>query len=134
MPLAIMIGPAGEFVGSLAVSVILAITSSLFLALTWIPAMFGFLAGDVAQSQWNIGLRVRWIERLFEMALIMLYVVVALSALVGLVSLACWIYTVIVAFTKDTAVIGVVCLCPIVGLVMGFIKMKGSWCYIKLII
>ena len=38
-PIALMPGPAGEFVGSIAVSVILAIFSSLFLALTIVPTV-----------------------------------------------------------------------------------------------
>ncbi|MFG0336304.1 MAG: efflux RND transporter permease subunit, partial [Maioricimonas sp. JB049] len=38
-PLALMKGPAGEFVGSIAISVTLAIFSSLFLAMTVIPAI-----------------------------------------------------------------------------------------------
>ncbi|MCG8648361.1 MAG: efflux RND transporter permease subunit, partial [Pirellulales bacterium] len=38
-PIALMPGPAGEFVGSIAISVILAIVSSLFLALTVVPAL-----------------------------------------------------------------------------------------------
>ena len=43
MPIALMPGPAGEFVGSIALSVILALISSLFLALTVVPALSGFL-------------------------------------------------------------------------------------------
>ena len=38
-PIALMPGPAGEFVGSIAVSVILAIFSSFFLAMTIVPAL-----------------------------------------------------------------------------------------------
>ena len=42
-PIALMPGSAGEFVGSIAVSVILAVTSSLFLAMTVTPALAGML-------------------------------------------------------------------------------------------
>ncbi len=42
-PIAVMPGPAGEFVGSIAVNVIVAIFSSLLLALTVVPALTGFL-------------------------------------------------------------------------------------------
>ena len=42
-PIAVMPGPAGEFVGSIAINVVVAIFSSLFLALTVVPAMTGFL-------------------------------------------------------------------------------------------
>lgn len=38
-PIALMPGPAGEFVGAIAISVILAVFSSLFLAMTVIPAL-----------------------------------------------------------------------------------------------
>jgi multidrug efflux pump subunit AcrB len=43
MPLVLMPGGAGEFVGTIGLSVILAITSSLFLALTVIPAIAGLI-------------------------------------------------------------------------------------------
>jgi len=43
MPIALMPGPAGEFVGAIAISVILAIVSSLALSLTVIPAIAGLL-------------------------------------------------------------------------------------------
>ncbi len=54
----------------------------------------------------------------------MLLAIAGLSAIVGLISLVCWIYTVVVAFTNETAVIGIVCLCPLVALIMGLVKMK----------
>ncbi len=44
MPMVLMPGPAGEFVGSIGLSVILALTSSLFLSLTVLPAIAGLLA------------------------------------------------------------------------------------------
>ncbi|MFY9252662.1 MAG: efflux RND transporter permease subunit [Fuerstiella sp.] len=44
-PIAVMPGPAGEFVGSIAVNVIVAIFSSLLIALTIVPALTGFLGG-----------------------------------------------------------------------------------------
>lgn len=43
MPIVLLPGGAGEFVGSIAVTVSLALTSSLFLALTIIPALAGFM-------------------------------------------------------------------------------------------
>ncbi len=42
-PIALMPGPAGEFVGSIAISVILAVASSLLLAMTVTPALFALL-------------------------------------------------------------------------------------------
>jgi multidrug efflux pump len=43
MPIALMPGPAGEFVGAIALSVILALIGSLFLAMTIVPTLTGFL-------------------------------------------------------------------------------------------
>jgi len=43
MPIALLPGPAGEFVGSIAITVILALLSSLLLSLTVIPALAGRL-------------------------------------------------------------------------------------------
>ncbi|MDG2012290.1 MAG: efflux RND transporter permease subunit [Pirellulaceae bacterium] len=54
-PLAVMPGPAGEFVGSIGISVILAVTSSLFLSLTLVPALVAILQGH-ATTQNNGGL------------------------------------------------------------------------------
>ena len=42
-PIALMPGPSGEFVGSIAINVIVAIFSSLVLAMTIVPALTGFL-------------------------------------------------------------------------------------------
>ncbi len=49
-PLALMPGPAGEFVGSIGISVILAVTASLFVSLTIIPALTGILRGRITDS------------------------------------------------------------------------------------
>jgi len=57
MPLVLMPGGAGEFVGSIAVSVILAILSSLFLSLTVIPALAGRLRPATSPAA---GLRSAW--------------------------------------------------------------------------
>ena len=58
-PIALMPGPAGEFVGSIAVSVILAICSSFFLAMTVIPAITALFADRRVDSLpnhwWQIG-------------------------------------------------------------------------------
>lgn len=42
-PIALMVGPAGEFVGAIAITVMLAISSSLFLAMTVLPAAAALL-------------------------------------------------------------------------------------------
>jgi FtsH-binding integral membrane protein len=54
----------------------------------------------------------------------MIYVLMGLSLIVALASLGCWIYTVVVAFQNEDTIIGVVCLCPLIGFIMGFVKMK----------
>lgn len=59
MPIALMPGGAGEFVGAIAISVILAIGSSLFLAMTVIPAVAGLLDRFGSENRkdnlWNSG-------------------------------------------------------------------------------
>ena len=59
-PIALMPGPAGEFVGSIAVSVILAVGSSLLLAMTVTPALMAILVGEKSNQQqqrwWNQGI------------------------------------------------------------------------------
>lgn len=53
MPLALLPGGAGDFVGSIAISVILALGSSLFLAMTVIPALTGLFGGKIDErSGW----------------------------------------------------------------------------------
>ncbi len=71
-PIALMPGPTGEFVGAIAVSVILAIFSSLFLALTVVATLAAMGAGDVAQSRkhwWNEGVANVHLTRLYEWSL-----------------------------------------------------------------
>ncbi|MEZ6135511.1 MAG: efflux RND transporter permease subunit [Pirellulaceae bacterium] len=50
-PIALMEGPAGEFVGSIAITVMLAIFSSLFLALTVLPASAALLGKGLSKSE-----------------------------------------------------------------------------------
>ncbi|MEZ6119080.1 MAG: efflux RND transporter permease subunit [Pirellulaceae bacterium] len=50
-PIALMPGPAGEFVGSIAVSVILAVVSSYLLAMTVIPALTALTHGQTKSTQ-----------------------------------------------------------------------------------
>ena len=56
-PIALMPGPAGEFVGAIAVSVIIAIFSSLFLAMTVIPAISARLIKPAKQGEPRSGWR-----------------------------------------------------------------------------
>ncbi len=67
LPIAILPGPAGEFVGTIAISVILAISASFLLAMTVIPALFAFLQphGD---GQWAAeeGLELPWLTNIYQ--------------------------------------------------------------------
>lgn len=76
-PIALMPGPAGEFVGSIAVNVIVAIFSSLALSLSVVPALTGFLAnasagnsaapGEARRSAWyRDGVSSGWMLSLYK--------------------------------------------------------------------
>lgn len=74
-PIALMPGPAGEFVGSIAISVMLAIFSSLLLALTIVPAITGWFgdrhdATSEHQSWWKSGISLPAVSKQFEAALL----------------------------------------------------------------
>ncbi len=59
-PIALMPGPAGEFVGAIAISVMLAVTSSFVLALTVTPAVAAIFAPQAERERlpwWATGLR-----------------------------------------------------------------------------
>jgi len=72
-PIAIMPGPAGEFVGTIAVSVILAIFGSLFLALTIVPALTGlgfhYTNASVHGRFWHAGLSIPSLTRMYRRTL-----------------------------------------------------------------
>ena len=72
-PIALMPGPAGEFVGSISLSVILAIFSSLFLALTIIPAVTALGLRQRAETDagpwWRDGLQIEVLTRLYRTSL-----------------------------------------------------------------
>ena len=70
LPIATLPGPPGEFVGSIAISVILAVVSSFGLAMTVVPAMFCLLHGNhVRSTDVSIGLSIDWLRRLYEASL-----------------------------------------------------------------
>lgn len=54
--------------------------------------------------------------------------ILGLSAIVGLVSLACWIWTIVTAFRHGEALIGILCICPLVGFIMGWVK-SAEWAH-----
>ncbi len=72
MPMAILPGPAGDFVGSIAISVIVMLLSSLLLALTITPAMAGFILPDHAEGSdewWRLGVTAEPIQNAFKRSL-----------------------------------------------------------------
>ncbi|MEQ8790487.1 MAG: efflux RND transporter permease subunit [Pirellulaceae bacterium] len=88
-PIALMPGPAGEFVGSIAVSVILAVFSSLLLALTVIPALSvlgSSLPTRTAQRRWcSAGFSHPALTRSYRSALNFVFRRPALGVAVGLI-------------------------------------------------
>lgn len=71
MPMALLPGPAGDFVGAIAIAVIVMLISSFALALTLTPALAGFLLpGERGRSHWwSNGLRSGLVGRLFAKSL-----------------------------------------------------------------
>ena len=70
-PIALMAGPAGEFVGSIAVSVILSIFSSLFLAMTVVPAFtaWGIRYQVAPRNWWAGGIQIDSLREKYALAL-----------------------------------------------------------------
>ncbi|MGB6044467.1 MAG: efflux RND transporter permease subunit, partial [Pirellulales bacterium] len=87
MPIALMPGGAGEFVGSIAISVVLAIFSSLLLAMTVIPALAGLMDGigpyPRNSSWWNVGVHSQRLLDVYRRSLQFLFARPALGILLG---------------------------------------------------
>ena len=70
LPIAIMNGPSGEFVGTLAVSVILAISASLLLSFTVVPPLVGLLGVNATRDGLvEYGLRFGFAGKLYKSSL-----------------------------------------------------------------
>ena len=70
LPIATLPGPSGEFVGTIAISVILAISASFLLSMTVIPALFAFLQPAKREKvRGRQGLDIPWIRNLYEWSL-----------------------------------------------------------------
>ncbi|MEM9628731.1 MAG: efflux RND transporter permease subunit [Pseudomonadota bacterium] len=73
MPMAVLPGPAGDFVGSIATAVIVMLITSFLLALTVTPAIAGLVLpegeGGGRWSWWRNGVNPGWIGRLFAASL-----------------------------------------------------------------
>jgi multidrug efflux pump len=87
-PIALMPGPAGEFVGSIALSVILAIFSSLFLALTIVPAMTALGIRSEMESRpngwWQSGLSILALTNVYRRSLAFVFARPPLGLVIGL--------------------------------------------------
>lgn len=87
-PIALMPGPAGEFVGSIAVSVVLAIFSSLFLAMTLVPALTAMMRASGGQLQrrvwWRDGFSHQRLTGFYRSTLRALFARPALGIVLGL--------------------------------------------------
>ena len=97
-PIALMPGPAGEFVGSIAISVILAICSSFFLAMTVIPSIAALWADPEEDPEtghwWQVGFSHAGMRDMYQKSLDFL-------------------------FSKPLLGIGLGCLLPICGFIVG---------------
>lgn len=71
MPMVLLPGPAGDFVGSIAISVIVMLVWSLLIALTLTPALAGWvLPATLNGKSWlSVGIRWKWLGRLFAATL-----------------------------------------------------------------
>lgn len=93
-PIALMEGPAGEFVGSIALTVMLAIFSSLLLALTVLPASAALLHRDLrplATPKKSIVHRSGWLATLLEHGLRMRGLELVYAKMVGWLVSHAWL-------------------------------------------
>ena len=83
-PIATLPGPPGEFVGTIAMSVILAIASSFILAMTVLPAMLALLKIDPkSRGLLTYGISSRLLSRLYEWTLRVVFRFPVLGILLG---------------------------------------------------
>ncbi len=84
MPIAILPGPPGEFVGTIAMSVILAISASFLLAMTVVPALLGLMRIDSEQrGLFAYGITNRLVLSLYVWSLKIVFRVPLLGVLLG---------------------------------------------------
>ncbi|MDJ0948418.1 MAG: efflux RND transporter permease subunit [Alphaproteobacteria bacterium] len=71
MPMALLPGPAGDFVGSIAISVIVMVTASFLLAMTIAPAMAGWTLPRQAEGRrwWTLGVHSKALSGAFRRSL-----------------------------------------------------------------
>ena len=86
LPIATLPGPSGEFVGSIAISVILAVSASFVLSMTIIPPLVNLLGVNAErQSFFEYGFRSGWIESAYRFALKTVFRAPALGVVLGVV-------------------------------------------------
>lgn len=86
LPIATLPGPAGEFVGTIAVSVILAICASFLLSMTLIPATTALLKiNPNRRGLLSYGLRIPLLESIYKTSLRLIFRFPLLGVLLGLV-------------------------------------------------
>lgn len=78
-PIALMPGPSGEFVGTIAIVAIFAVTTSLFLALTVIATLAGLFLNSSRSLLMGDGIRVEWITNVYCWGLAQIYRLPALG-------------------------------------------------------
>ena len=84
MPIATLPGPPGEFVGTIAMSVILAISSSFLLAMTVVPALLGIMRIDATQhGLFAYGITNRFVRSVYVWSLNFIFRVPILGVLLG---------------------------------------------------
>ncbi len=72
LPIAIMPGPSGEFVGTIGTSVIIALIASLVLSFTLLPSLTAISAEgktQASESFWSCGLSIGWMTSLYAWSL-----------------------------------------------------------------
>jgi multidrug efflux pump subunit AcrB len=86
LPIAIMPGPSGEFVGTIGTSVILALTSSLVLSFTLIPALTAFTSPASVQTDtfWTRGYASKWMASLYRKSLVTSFKHPIITVLMGI--------------------------------------------------
>ncbi len=57
-------------------------------------------------------------------------VLIGLSGIIGLVSLGCWIFTIVRAFQAGDTTSGILCICPLIGLIIGWMN-HTAWNHTK---
>lgn len=83
-PIALLPGPPGEFVGSIAISVILAINSSFLLAVTVVPALTALLQARTGRrTVLSYGFHSRWLTHLYQRSLVGIFRIPLFGVVIG---------------------------------------------------